>query len=187
MPQNTGNQFTDSQKRTTAVLAYDDQALEALYTANYYKAEKFVLANSGAAEEAKDVYQDAFIAAWQNIKTGRFEAQNGSSVEAYLFQIVKYKWFDYLKAAKRMQLVQVEDNDFVDAAYNDEEQRYIEKVEQHLKNLGEPCSQVLTMFYFMKKSMQHIATSFSWTEATAKNNKYRCLQRLRNLVVGNNK
>jgi DNA-directed RNA polymerase specialized sigma24 family protein len=43
---------------------------------------------------------------------------------------------------------------------------------------------VLTLYYFMKQSMSKIAAVFSWTEATAKNNKYRCLQRLRNMVVG---
>jgi RNA polymerase sigma factor (sigma-70 family) len=187
MLENTGNQFTNSQIQTAAVLANDDKALDALYTANFYKTEAFVLANSGTADEAKDIYQEAFIAVWQNIKAGRFVPQNGSSLEAYLFQIVKYKWYDNLKAAKRMKLLPVEDNSFIEAAYNEEEQNYIEKVEQHFKNLGEPCREVLTLFYFMKQSMQHIAAGFSWTEATAKNNKYRCLQRLRNMVAGNNK
>lgn len=86
-----------------------------------------------------------------------------------------------------MKLVSVDDTGFIDAAYNDEEQHYIEKVEQHFKNLGEPCREVLTLFYFLKKNMQQIAANFLWTEATAKNNKYRCLQRLRNLVTGANK
>lgn len=187
MLQNTRNQFAESQIQTAAVLANDDKALEDLYTANFYKTEAFILANSGSAEEAKDIYQEAFIAAWQNIKAGRFVPQNGSSLEAYLFQIVKYKWYDYLKAAKKMKLLPVEDDSFIEAAYNEEEQHYLEKVEQHFKNLGEPCREVLTLFYFMKQSMQHIAAGFSWTEATAKNNKYRCLQRLRNMVAGNNK
>ena len=187
MLQNTRNQFTDSQMQGNTLLANDEKALQALYTANFYKAETFVIANSGSAEEAKDIYQEAFIAVWQNIKAGRFKAQNGSSLEAYLFQIVKYKWYDYLKVNRKMSLLPVEDTGFIEAPYNEEEQHYIEKVEQHFKNLGEPCREVLTLFYFMKKNMQQIAACFSWTEATAKNNKYRCLQRLRNLVTGNNK
>lgn len=181
MEQNTGNHFTE---QAAAVLANDDKALETLYTDNFYKTEAFVTANSGTAEEAKDIYQEAFIAAWQNIKAGRFVPQNGSSLEAYLFQIAKYKWYDHLKAAKKMSVVPVEDNSFIETAYNEEEERYIEKVQDHFKNLGEPCRQVLTLFYFMKQSMTKIAAAFSWTEATAKNNKYRCLQRLRNMVVG---
>jgi len=184
MLQHTGNQFTTSQTTAAAVLANDDKALETLYVTNFYKAEAFVLANSGTATEAKDIYQEAFIAVWQNIRAGRFVAQNDSSLEAYLFQIAKYKWYDHLKAAKKISVVPMEDNSFFDTAYNEEGEGYIEKVEQHLKNLGEPCRQVLTLFYFMKLSMTKIAATFSWTEATAKNNKYRCLQRLRNMVVG---
>ncbi len=165
-------------------LANDDKAMEALYTANYFKTEAFVLANSGTAEEAKDIYQEAFIAAWQNIRAGRFASQNESSLEAYLFQIAKFKWYDHLKAAKKIRVVPVEENAFAEVVYNKEEENYIEKVQQHFKNLGEPCRQVLTLFYFMKQNMSTIATAFSWTEATAKNNKYRCLQRLRNMVTG---
>lgn len=187
MLQNTRDHFTDSQIQAATVLANDDKVLETLYTANFYKAEAFVIANSGTAEEAKDIYQEAFVSVWQNVKAGRFAAQNGSSLEAYLFQIVKYKWYDYLKAAKKMKSVPVEDHGFTEAVYNEDEQHYLEKVEQHFKNLGEPCREVLTLFYFMKQSMQQIAAGFSWTEATAKNNKYRCLRRLRNLVTGNNK
>jgi RNA polymerase sigma factor (sigma-70 family) len=176
MEENTGNHFT--------ILANDDRALQALYTANFYKTEAFVLANSGTAEEAKDIYQEAFIAVWQNVKAGRYVAQQGSSLEAYLFQIAKYKWYDHLKAAKKINLVPIEDNILIDTVYNEEEEKYIEKVQHHFKDMGEPCRQVLTLFYFMKQSMVKIAATFSWTEATAKNNKYRCLQRLRNMVVG---
>jgi len=183
MLQHTGNQFTDTTLSTAAVLANDDKALETLYTANFYKTEAFIVANSGTAEEAKDIFQEAFIAVWQNVKAGRFVPQNGSSLEAYLFQIAKYKWYDHLKAAKKINVVQLDDGPFVEAASNEEEEKYMESVQHHFKNLGEPCKQVLTLFYYMKKSMANIAAAFSWTEATAKNNKYRCLQRLRSLVV----
>jgi RNA polymerase sigma factor (sigma-70 family) len=176
MEQQNGNQFTG--------LANDDRALEALYVANFYKTEAFVLANNGSAEEAKDIFQEAFVAAWQNIKAGKFIPQNDSSIEAYLFQVAKFKWYDYLKAAKKMNTVPVEEHVFIETAYSKEEESYMERVQQHFKNLGEPCKEVLKLFYFMKKTMAEIATMFSWTAATAKNNKYRCLQRLRNMVTG---
>ena len=181
MEQNTGNHFIE---KAAEILANNERALEALYTANFYKTEIFVLANSGTAEEAKDIYQEAFVAIWQNIKSGRYAPKEDSSLEAYLFQIAKYKWYDHLKAAKKMNLLPQEYKAFTETDYNEEENRYIEQVQQKLENLGEPCRQVLTLFYFLKQSMAKIATTFSWTESTAKNNKYRCLKRLRNMVVG---
>lgn len=181
MDQNTGNRFN---KQAAEILANNEKVLESLYIANFYKTEAFVLANKGSAEEAKDVYQEAFVSVWQNIKSGRYVQQQGSSLEAYLFQIAKYKWYDHLKAEKKMNLAPIQDQAFTETFYDEEEDRYIEKVQEYLENLGEPCRQVLQLFYFFKQSMSKIAAAFSWTEATAKNNKYRCLQRLRKMVVG---
>lgn len=186
MAQETDKPFTEIHKKSEANWAFNDKALEALYKNNYHKTEAFVVANSGTPEEAKDVYQEAFIAVWQNVRTGRFVQQNSHSIEAYLFQIAKFKWYDHLKAAKKMHLLPTDGDAFVETPYSADEAGYIDRVEAHLKKLGEPCRQVLSLFYFMKQNLATIAATFSWTEATAKNNKYRCLQRLRNLVAANN-
>lgn len=187
MQQNTRKNFTDVQTQVAAIQANDEKVLKELYAVGFPNTEAFIIANSGTAEEAKDIYQEAFIAAWQNVKAGKFVPLQGASLEAYIFQVAKYKWFDYLKAAKRIPKMPVRENIIIEETYNEEEQAYIEKVQHHFKNMGEPCRQVLTLFYFMKQSMSKIAAAFSWTEATAKNNKYRCLQRLRSMVTGTGK
>ena len=187
MPQDTAQGDIGSLKQILAIKANDEKALRHLYQTNYSTVERYVLDNSGTGDEAKDVYQEAFIAAWQNIKSERFKPQPGSSLEGYLFQIAKYKWLDYLRVKKRNKVVRVVEDILLEETWNEEEQIYMEKVQHHFKSLGEPCRQVLTLFYFTKQSMEKIAGVFSWTAATAKNNKYRCLQRLRNMVVQQNK
>ena len=48
--------------------------------------------------------------------------------------------------------------------------------------LGEPCKSLLEAFYLKKKSMQEIAGSFGYTNSeNAKNQKYKCLMRLKKL------
>jgi len=66
---------------------------------------------------------------------------------------------------------------------DDAEMGYLELVKEEYERLGDPCRELLNRFYFKKESMREIAAHFSWTEASAKNNKYRCLQRLRNMVI----
>ena len=66
---------------------------------------------------------------------------------------------------------------------DNEENTYIATVRQHYAAMGNPCKEVLKQFYFLKQTMAQIASNFSWTEATAKNNKYRCLQKLRNMIL----
>ena len=54
-----------------------------------------------------------------------------------------------------------------------------------LSNLGEPCKTILVQYYYMKQTMQEIAAMFHYTNAeNAKNQKYKCLQRLKKLVAG---
>ena len=51
------------------------------------------------------------------------------------------------------------------------------------KNLGQPCKQLLTTFYFDKKSLRDIAVELSLDEASVRNKKYRCMEKLRNQVL----
>jgi DNA-directed RNA polymerase specialized sigma24 family protein len=55
-------------------------------------------------------------------------------------------------------------------------------MERAINSLGEPCKSLLEAFYMQKKSMQEIATSFGYTNPdNAKNQKYKCLMRLKKL------
>ena len=67
-------------------------------------------------------------------------------------------------------------------ALSEDENEYINTVKNHFDNLGENCKEVLSRFYYNKQSLKIIGQQFDWTEATARNNKYRCLQRLRELL-----
>ncbi len=51
-----------------------------------------------------------------------------------------------------------------------------------MKNLGEPCKSLLEDYYLHRRSMQEITEKFGYTNAdNAKNQKYKCLMRLKKL------
>jgi DNA-directed RNA polymerase specialized sigma subunit len=55
-------------------------------------------------------------------------------------------------------------------------------MEKAMGNLGEPCKSLLEAFYMQKRTMQEIASNFGYTNAeNAKNQKYKCLMRLKKL------
>lgn len=55
-------------------------------------------------------------------------------------------------------------------------------MERALGSLGEPCKSLLEAYYLQKKDMTDIAKSFGYTNAdNAKNQKYKCLLRLKKL------
>ena len=64
----------------------------------------------------------------------------------------------------------------------EEQEEQLQQMKTHFAKLGSTCKDVLLRFYYKKESLRNIATSQGWTEATARNNKYRCLQQLKGLM-----
>lgn len=170
--------------RFHAIKANDNNALRCFYQENYFKIEKYVLNNSGSVEQAKDIYQEAFIAVWRNIQLDKFYPENENALPGYLYRIAKNKWLDYLRSAHNQKVVALTES----AERTDDDElpeydvKHIEDVKKHFENLGDNCKEILKRFYYMKQSMRTIAAQFDWTEATARNNKYRCLHKLRELL-----
>ena len=55
-------------------------------------------------------------------------------------------------------------------------------MERALASIGEPCKSLLEAFYLQKRNMSEIAGNFGYTNAdNAKNQKYKCLMRLKKL------
>lgn len=172
-----------------AFKANDESVMKELYTTNYQKVRTYVLQNSGSASEAKDVYQEAFIAVWKNVKSDQFTPQNETSLSGYLYRIAKNKWLDYLKSAHHKRTVS--ESSLLAMALNhdgDEQQaeeaqkETIRKVMDAFRGLGEQCKTVLQQFYFNGRSHRQIAAALNLKEASVRNRKYRCMEKLREMV-----
>ena len=61
-------------------------------------------------------------------------------------------------------------------------------MDKAINNLGEPCKSLLEAYYLQKQSMQAIAANFGYTNAdNAKNQKYKCLMRLKKIFFSHYK
>lgn len=176
-----------------AIKNNDSSTLKSIYTKNYPKVEILVLKNNGSKEHAKDIYQEAFLAVWQNIKQDKFVPATESSINGYLYTIAKNKWMDvlrskgYKKTIVASQLQHFEIKDEENNGINDDilKDKRLEDVMLAFKNLGEACRSLLRKFYFEKKSMNLIAEELSLDSASTRNKKYRCMQKLRQLALKN--
>jgi RNA polymerase sigma factor (sigma-70 family) len=185
MQQKTFKEYNNVFEQSFAIKANDETVLKSFYENNYSKVEKYVLNNSGTADQAKDVYQEAFIAVWRNIQMDRFSPENEGALTGYLFQIARNKWLDYIRSnhyKKTIPLSEFEQKIRDEYEGDDDENNFINNVIKQFEQLGENCRELLNRFYYKKESMKIIAKIFNWTDATARNNKYRCLQHLRELV-----
>jgi len=180
-------------KLITAIKDNDSIALKSLYTNNYPKIEALILKNNGTKDNAKDIYQDAFLAVWQNIKQDRFIPKNESSINGYIYTIAKNKWMDVLRSQgykktivasqlSHFQIKDEENNGIDDDILKD---KRLEGVMLAFKNLSEACKSLLSKFYFEKKSMNLIAEELTLDSASTRNKKYRCMQKLREIALKN--
>ncbi|WP_411893640.1 RNA polymerase sigma factor [Winogradskyella sp. A2] len=174
-----------------AIKANNQVVLRSLYHANYPKIELLILKNSGTKDHAKDIYQDAFLAVWQNIKQDKFIPKSESSINGYLYTIAKNKWMDVLRSQGYKKTIiasqisyfepsEQENNDINDDILKDER---LQDVMQAFRNLGEACKNLLSKFYFEKLSMNDIANELQLDSASTRNKKYRCMQKLKEIAL----
>ncbi|MFK7783071.1 RNA polymerase sigma factor [Psychroserpens sp.] len=172
-----------------AIKANDQIALKQFYMGNYFKIESMVLKNSGSVEHAKDLYQESFITLWKNLKSDKFIPKNETALQGYLYQIAKNKWMDVLrsKTFKKTKGLTNENLAFLKEETSgetiDENDEKLSATMNAFKNLGQPCKQLLTNFYYEKKSLRVIASELQLEEASVRNKKYRCMEKLRNIVL----
>lgn len=171
-----------------AVKNNDEKVLKQLYQETYVKIEAHILKNNGTKPQAKDTFQEAFIAAWQNVKQDKFVPSNESALQGYLYQIAKNKWTDYLRSSHYKKTtsfsagLQIADNYEGDEALSEKESN-MDLAMQSFEKLGAECKKLLSQFYFEKKSLREIALEFEIEEASARNKKYRCISKLRELTL----
>jgi RNA polymerase sigma factor (sigma-70 family) len=161
----------------------DKKAIETIYKENYNLVQALVINNSGTAEDAKDIFQEAMIVLYEKVQSGTFELN--CQIKTFVYSVSRRLWLKRLMQQNRFQLSDGhEESVSVDEDMEEHEKRNTEFVmmEKAMNGLGEPCKSLLEAFYLQKKSMQEIAVSFGYTNSeNAKNQKYKCLVRLKKL------
>lgn len=161
----------------------NDVVLRALYKKFYTPVLKYVVNNSGTSESAADIYQETIIVLYENVQKSGF--QLNCQLQTFIYSIAKRLWLKQLRNSSHLaKLNGSDDEDFVDVseeiAEHLQKEANIEKMNEGLENLGEPCRTLLKDFYVYRLSMDDISEKFGYTNAdNAKTQKYKCLQRLK--------
>jgi RNA polymerase sigma factor (sigma-70 family) len=171
----------------------DSKILRVLYKKNFPSILKYILTNSGSEEEARDVFQESMIVLYRNAQKENFELS--SSVQTYLYAIAKRLWLKKLKGNSWLMRIDDKEKEDEDAGfsvsgelteYQEKELQY-EKIQKGMAKLGEPCHGIIKDFYVHHKNMAEISEKYGYTNAdNAKNQKYKCLQRLKKIYFNNN-
>ena len=178
------NSDTKEQELLKGLAKGDKSAIETIYKDNFNMIQSLIINNNGTIHEAKDVFQEAMIVLFEKARSGTFELN--CQLKTYIYSVSRHIWLKRLQQLNRYsgdmesfsELVPVEE-DVEEHKKKDEE---FELMEKAITNLGEPCKSLIEAFYIQKRNMQDIASQFGYTNAdNAKNQKYKCLMRLKKI------
>jgi len=161
----------------------DSKAAETIYKENFNMVLAFIINNNGTYDEARDIFQEAMITLYQKAKSDSFVLT--SQLKTYIYSVCRRLWLKRLQqigktatGVEHLESIAVEDDVEMHELRNAE----LGIMDRALNSLGEPCKSLLKAFYIEKKSMDQIALLFGYTNAdNAKNQKYKCLMRLKKL------
>ncbi len=167
----------------------DRKAVETIYKDNYNMVQALIINNNGSADDAKDIFQEAMIVLYEKVRSGNFELN--CLIKTYLYSVCRRLWLKRLQAINRYtEIPNAEDSVPVEEEIEEHEKRDAEfdMMEKAISSLGEPCKSLLEAYYLQKRNMQEIAADFGYTNAdNAKNQKYKCLMRLKKIFFAHYK
>lgn len=162
----------------------EETALAYLYKLHYPMILHFVQNNSGTDDEAKDIYQEAIMVFYEKVREQQLELN--CQIKTYLYSICRRLWLKRLALKNRFSGMVTDSDAFIqveeEVAESEEKELKFQKMGDALVLLGEPCKTLLEDFYLQDLSMQSITEKFGYTNAdNTKNQKYKCLMRLKKL------
>lgn len=165
----------------------NEAALGELYKTHYPMAVHLVCSNSGTEQEAKDIFQEAVIVFYERAQQPDFVLT--CKIKTYLYAVCRRLWLKRLTERKRfdVSIPEAEAFDRMEEEMTEvvESEMNFQRMRDSLQALGEPCRTIIEDFYIRDFSMEIIREKFGYTSAdNAKNQKYKCLQRLKKLFFG---
>ena len=161
--------------------AQQEKAFRAMYKQFFQSVETLVRTNNGTKQDAEDIFQDALVAVFNNIREDQFTLQ--STLKTYVFSISRYIWLNKLRRHGREtdlnsehEQIEIPENQ-MKALVKGERSEIIANL---VAKMCEECRQLLLYFYYDRLRMKRIAELMNFSsEQVTKNKKSRCMKKLR--------
>lgn len=195
------------EKEARLVAGMADKSQRMQYELYAYCADYFWNSYRGVffAEEevAKEIFQNAFIAFWENIERRKIYVEEGvvmgkdnkplsGSILTYFMSIARYKYLEYgrehpvyadpdTQLGRLIKKGGLDDNAYADMLYDSGENMMLEILADVISRMSKRCSEILTKFYYEEKKLEVILSEMPTIESydSLKTKKNKCLNALR--------
>ena len=138
-------------------------------------------------EDARDIFQSAVVVMYENVMTDKITNKQ-ANLRSYLIGICNNLSHAWLRREKKhsssLPMPILVDYMFEDLDGQEAKKEQFKLCKKCMSNLGSPCKEIVTMFYFEGKTMQEIMDILDYKNVqTVKSQKYKCMQRLKKLMA----
>lgn len=162
----------------------DDKVLNEIYQNILPKVTSFIRNNNGSEDEAFDVFQDAVMAFYKMVVTGKFDEKY--EISGFIYTVSRNLWVNRVKKLNKQISVntegskELEDVNFLESVY-DEEKRSLVRI--LFNQLELKCKEILTYTIYQSMTMEDVCGRMGFaSENAAKTSNYRCKKKLMELV-----
>jgi RNA polymerase sigma factor (sigma-70 family) len=164
----------------------DQVAIEKFYSKAFSKVAWLILKNNGTIEDAKDIFQDAMVIMMEKFIWDNLDLN--CALETYVYSISRNLWHEHLRTrGKEKKFIDLEQYKTVGVSidyYKEKEPDFLNQIIKAMESLGDSCKKLLELYYFWNYSWKSIASCLGYRNAaSARNQKYKCLRRLRDLLL----
>lgn len=165
-----------------ALLSNDNQGVNTIYERFSAKIERFVCANSGTSDDARDVFQEALIAIARQARKPGFTLT--CPFEGYLYVVCRGKWLNELRRRKRQEVTIEESAGFTETdetwalgeqTLHDEAREALFR--EFLEKLPASCLQILRLAW-SGISMEEVGIQLNMSYNYVRKRKSECIGRL---------
>lgn len=200
MAQNNNLSYTDQE--LILKIKEDSEALGIVYKKCKSSALQFLRKinyQSNDRIDIEDIFQDAIIILYEKIRSNDFVLT--SSLQTYLNSVCRFQLLNKIEKNNAVEFYDNNENDDVESEdsmgfnplitdtleeFEDStEQQYtaIEKALERMKVAGGHCYELLTLFWYHRKSMNELTEIFGYTNAVnTRNQKAKCQKRLEKIT-----
>ncbi|HVD98979.1 MAG TPA: sigma-70 family RNA polymerase sigma factor [Cytophagaceae bacterium] len=166
-----------------------NEVLSVLYKETLSKVRQMVLKNNGNLEEANDIFQDAVLVFFKQVRNGSFKAEY--DIDAYIYTIAKNLWIKRaMKITKNVPLEYLKETQTIaeNALETVITEEKAEALETLMNKVGEECKKLLKLVAYEKRSMKEICVEMNYSsENVAKTYHYRCKKKFTKFIKTNSR
>ncbi len=157
----------------------DEKVIYETYVAYFPTVEKYILMNSGAPQDAEDIFQDTVLVLINYVAKDNFTLT--CSLKTLIFAIARRLWLKQLRQRARNETIrelEIDQPDFiVDWEEVERSEKKYNSIPEVLSRISIHCSGLLKQLFLTGKIPEHYKNNHS-----LRNQKYKCLEQARKVM-----